>query len=124
MKRVFKYPIPVEDEFRLELPVEAQILTVQVQGNRPYLWALVDPAAPHDEIRFRLAGTGHPIEEDILGHGYIGTFQLNGGALVFHVFQIEWVPVERKVMPAASLAQFVTLAEQIGAVTTVQEPTP
>ena len=90
MLTVWKYPVPVEDEFELAIPVPARPLTVQIQDGMPYLWALVDPD-PNRLLarrRFRLAGTGHPIEEQNDELQYIGTFQMHGDALVFHVF---WV---------------------------------
>jgi hypothetical protein len=88
MKTVWKYPVTIGDEFTLEMPLAAKVLTVQVQHGAPYLWALVDPANV-DAMRtrrFRLAGTGHPIE-DTDGLKYVGTFQMFGGSLVWHVFE-------------------------------------
>jgi hypothetical protein len=84
MLMVYKYPIPIEDNFFLLLPADAAILTVQVQGEQPCIWAMVNPEAELRERRFRLAGTGRPIG---YGMSYIGTFQLYGGALVFHLFE-------------------------------------
>ena len=85
MKRVYKYDIDVLDNFVLELPEDAQILTVQMQYGSPVIWALIDDDKPLKERKFRLAGTGHPIEENVK---YIGTFQLMDGALVFHLFEV------------------------------------
>lgn len=83
-KRVWKYPLPIDDEVSVEMPEGACPLTVQVQGGRPTLWALVDPDAVPTTRRFRIAGTGHPIGADVGAH--VGTFQLADGGLVFHVF--------------------------------------
>ncbi|GAJ02446.1 unnamed protein product, partial [marine sediment metagenome] len=39
---------------------------------------------------FRLSGTGHPLGEDYLRIiDYIGTFQMENGALMFHLFEIK-----------------------------------
>ena len=84
MRKVYKYDIPMEDEFTLDLPTGSQILTAQSQFNQPKLWVLVDPDKPKKPAKFRLAGTGHPID-DRVGQ-YICSFQLHGGALVFHLF--------------------------------------
>jgi hypothetical protein len=91
MRRIFKYPIPIQDYIELDLPVGAQILTVQVQHNVPCLWALVtltldETTEPH---RFYLFGTGHPMPDNKpkLELQYVGTFQLHGGELVFHLFE-------------------------------------
>jgi hypothetical protein len=95
MHSVYKYPIPVEDEFTISMPTGAVVLTVQTQRRgqgglareEPNIWALVDPTAPHEPRHFRLAGTGHPIEEEELGR-YVGTFLVRDGQLVFHVWEV------------------------------------
>ena len=88
-RRVFKYSCDLDDKFTLSLPVGAEILTVQAQHGMPILWALVDPKQPLEERYFRLAGTGHPIMYDMGSeYNYIGTFQLHGGSLIFHLFEM------------------------------------
>ncbi len=86
--KVFKYPIPTKDSFSLLLPKEAKILAVQTQKNNPCIWALVDTNAPNETRRFRLAGTGHPIDENMDDLNYIGTFQMLDGVLIWHLFEI------------------------------------
>lgn len=90
MKRVYKYEVPIQDQFALQLPVGAQVLTVQTQyGDAPRLWALVDADSAVTELRsFILRGTGHDIEEPVDRLIHCGTFQLQDGALVFHVFEV------------------------------------
>lgn len=85
-KVVWKFPVPVSDSFELDLPIGAEVLTVQVQRGEPQLWALVDPDAPKEKLRFRILGTGHSAKnaDRLL---WIATFQLHGGDLVFHCFQ-------------------------------------
>lgn len=86
---VYKYPVTMEDHFALDLPEGSRLLSVQAQHDIPQLWALVDAEQKRLERRFfRVAGTGHPISEppDRLRH--VGSFQLIGGALVFHLFEI------------------------------------
>jgi hypothetical protein len=90
MLSIYKYPVPIDDYFTLELPFGARPLSVQVQNGGPQLWVLIDPGERRtEERRFRLAGTGHPIEESSDFLEYISTFQLSGGALVFHVFEVQ-----------------------------------
>ena len=96
MKQVFKYPINRyestgigarwEPEFALELPDGSQILRADMQGGAPVIWALVDPSpiVRMTTRRFRLAGTGHVIEQEHLSH--ISTF-FDGG-LVMHLFEV------------------------------------
>jgi hypothetical protein len=93
MLRIYKYTIPVEDEFVLQLPAEAQVLDVQTQHGWPQLWALIDPKASTESRRFILRGTGHDIRHYTTETlKYCGTFQLQSGQLngqlVFHVFEV------------------------------------
>lgn len=87
MTTVYKYPLAVTDEQTVEMPAGV-ILTVQVQHGTPCLWAAVDPSSPMTKRVIRIAGTGHLIDDSIATHRYIGTFQLAGGALVFHAFEV------------------------------------
>lgn len=87
MRTVWKFPIEPADSFALEMPADAEILDIQVQHGNVFLWALVNPKAKMGRRVFRLAGTGHPIEEgDELR--YVASFQLHKGDLVFHVFEV------------------------------------
>ena len=73
------------NETVVSIPIGAEILTVQEQYGEPKLWALVDPSAEKEERKFVVYGTGHPVKEN--PGKYINTFQMNGGTLVFHVFE-------------------------------------
>lgn len=90
MNTVYKYPVPITDGFYLELPAGAKVLSFQVQGggSSPYIWVLVDTERPKVRRYFRVAGTGHPIENAPADLRFIGTIQLSGGALIFHLFEI------------------------------------
>ena len=81
---IWKYPVEATDSFLVEMPIGARILSVQVQRDEVCMWALVDPNAPTEGRRFNVYGTGHPIRRD--PGEFVGTFQLRGGALVFHLF--------------------------------------
>lgn len=83
--KIFKYPLQVKDIQMVEMPRGAAVLTVQAQGETPCIWAKVDPAAPPIKRCFVTYGTGHDADDGAAVH-YVGTYQLRGGALVFHVF--------------------------------------
>lgn len=96
MKVVFKYRVELKDEFEVPLPVNAQVLCVQVQRGEPFIWVLQSSVRRSAEEnfatvqrRFRLAGTGHQIApfSDARDWRHVGTFQLRDGALVFHLFE-------------------------------------
>jgi hypothetical protein len=85
--RVLKWTLSVTDFQTLELPTGAVILSVQVQHDKPQLWALCDENVTTVQMRFiAIYGTGNTI------HGnagrYISTFQMRGGDLVFHAFEV------------------------------------
>jgi hypothetical protein len=88
MKTIYKFFIPIEDHFSIELPKDSKILTVQVQKENAFIWVLLDIEQEiKQKINFRLVGTGHPINDNI--KYYIGSFQMCEGNLVFHLFELE-----------------------------------
>lgn len=86
-KVIYKYPLQIEDNQVFEVPKGAIILCVQIQREEPVLYALVDPSAETEEREFQVTGTGHELIDDV-SRVYLGTIQLRGGDLVFHVFEI------------------------------------
>jgi hypothetical protein len=87
---VWKYKIPDEDEFTINMPEGAQVLTVQVQPSvrSVVIWALVNPEHRTCQRSFRLAGTGEPIDWRPEALRFIGSVQLHRGLRVLHVFEI------------------------------------
>lgn len=95
---IWKFEPLASEAFSLRMPRGAEILTVQVQHGKPQIWAKVDPTAPVESRRFALFGTGHRIpDERESEHAlrYVGTFQVDGGALVFHLFEASPLDIER-----------------------------
>jgi len=82
--QVWKFSVPVSDEFELEMPRHAEILFIAVQDDSPFIWARVVPGRHKETRKFKLRGTGHPIDT-VSTH--LGSFMLRGGALVFHLFE-------------------------------------
>jgi hypothetical protein len=84
--KVWKWKLEVTDRQTLTMPVGVQLLDVQMQGNDCCLWALCDESADLEPRRIAIYGTGNPMPDD--PGKYIGTFQLYGGNLVFHAFDL------------------------------------
>ena len=84
-KTVWKYPASFGGSWTQLMPVGAKVLSVQTQGNRLQIWALVDPHAPAETREFATYGTGQPMPDD--PGQFIGTYQLDGGGLIFHLFE-------------------------------------
>lgn len=91
MKTIYEYPIYVSDLYTLELPEGAEILNVQLIEGHPCICAMVEtePATTNKEPHLiETFKTGSPIyNADTIQRKYIGTYQLQDGDLVFHVFE-------------------------------------
>ena len=90
--KIWKWQLNVEDRQQISMPKGAQILTVQIQHDVLCLWALVDDTAGPFQQESRwvaIIGTGNPIPTSLKLKQYIGTFQLYGGDLVFHVLNTD-----------------------------------
>jgi hypothetical protein len=83
-KTIWKYTL--EHRIQLQMPKGAEVLTVREQGEEICLWALVDPSAEKETRQFHSFGTGHDVDD--LPMKYVGTSHLEGGALVFHTFEV------------------------------------
>lgn len=92
-KTIWKFVLKTIDKQELEMPYESEMLTVQTQHGIPCLWALVNPEADKEVRHFEIFGTGHPITCDMgIVRAYIGTYQIDDGALIFHVFENIGIP--------------------------------
>lgn len=90
METIWKYKLKVTDEQIIKMPLLAEILTVQGQGDDICLWALVNPEAEKEDRTILVFGTGNPIPKTFEYHinaFYIGTAQMYNGALVWHIFE-------------------------------------
>ncbi len=83
--RVFKYPLAAMSRQIVQMPKDAAILDLQVQGSVPTIWALVNPMSSFESRIFTIYGTGRDMP--VNPGKYIGTFQLDDGVLVFHLFE-------------------------------------
>ena len=83
--KIWKFPLDVTELQGISIPSTARILTAQTQHEIPCIWAQVDENTALVTRKIRIAGTGHDIPENSKGI-YIGTFQLRGGAFIYHVF--------------------------------------
>lgn len=86
-KTIWKYELVATQKQTLMIPEGAEFLYIDVQHEIPQIWMLLNPLAPQMPKTFITIGTGHPIS-DKLGR-YLGTYMLQDGFLVFHVFEGE-----------------------------------
>ena len=89
MSVIWKYETEIVDYVNFDIPKEGKILSVQIQHGTTCIWVLIDPSQPKEKRYFKIAGTGHPITEPIETLDFIGTFQMVGGSLIFHLFELQ-----------------------------------
>ena len=85
MITVWKYPLAITDRQVLNMPRDAQVLSVEADetGHAALLWALVDTDAPREDRAVLIYGTGNPAPEDT--GKFIGTVRTHG-RFYWHVF--------------------------------------
>ena len=90
--RIFKYAAPlseIDDFVEVEMPTEAKIVSVINQRETLAIYAQVfDYDSTKQVRRFRVAGTGHPIDDLGVNARFLGTVSFRGGGLVFHVWEV------------------------------------
>lgn len=90
MKKIFKYPFGASSIASIEMPIGAEILSVEDQGGVPTLWALVDPNAEKKHRKLAVFGTGWEIEPGSRAdvNTYVGTVHMKQVPLVWHIFDL------------------------------------
>ena len=86
MPAIWKQQLDVTGEQVVALPKGSELMCVQAQRDIPCVWFLVPDTTTtwKEERRIYIYGTGH--EHEQISGKYLGTYQLHGGSLVFHVF--------------------------------------
>lgn len=81
---VFKYVLPLRHASLVEMPLGADILSIQDQRGDLTLWALVNSNEQQTVVReFTVVGTGHLFK----AHGHRHVASVQQGAYVWHVFE-------------------------------------
>lgn len=83
---IYKYEIPVVDEFDLNLPLGSKILSVVEQNDNIVLYAMVIPELITKPVKIRVIGTGNPMPSGMSDYEFLGTVKLYEGKLMFHIF--------------------------------------
>ena len=105
MRSIYKYNVIEAKSGIIEGPI-IKLLSAQVQHENIVVWAEVDTDAPVRKFQVIPIGTGWPLDPPagrkcvLDTHTFLGTVQLAGGALIFHVYYKELTPatVEEKVV--------------------------
>lgn len=85
---IFKYQMPVLEEFSMELPIGAEILRVADMDGMFWMWALVNTNKPVRARHFRAFKTGAKIPDNLVLKyiGFCAIFvQMELGLYIFEV---------------------------------------
>jgi hypothetical protein len=82
MRTIYKYPLTLAAVQKIEMPLGAELLAVQIQGKQICIWAVVNPEEEENVQTFYIVGTGHPMPEGRVR--FLGTVQ--DDPFVWHVF--------------------------------------
>jgi len=85
-KAIWKYPVPREREFTLDMPVDRVLLTVDhdALGELSMWWEVV-PDSEREDVHFIARMTGEEVsDEESYKQWYLGTFLDSGFVLHLH----------------------------------------
>lgn len=90
MTTIYKYPLDLIELNEIDMPEQAEILSIQLQNGVPCIWAMVSPDFPKEKRAIRMIGTGHEVNpcEPLQ---FIDTIQFYPDpwtCIVFHFFEI------------------------------------
>jgi hypothetical protein len=86
IRLIYKHKIPRQGQFSLDLDIDAEILTVQLQNTDLCLWTLSDPKSTKCRNNFVWIRTGEEIEHKSIN--YVKTVQIDDGKKVIHLFKL------------------------------------
>ena len=86
MKVIYKYPISVDRDQPVTLPIGAKILCIKEQHSQLFMWALIDQEEDtRENVTILMYGTGYDVREP--SQEYIDTVYTSGGDYVWHFFK-------------------------------------
>lgn len=87
-RRIHKYAIqpPYLPRVLVDMPAGAKVLSVQMELDMPWIWAVVDPEAPDVQRAFWLVRTGDKWPDESRAR-YLTTLLIGAGVLTLHVFE-------------------------------------
>lgn len=86
MQTIWKFKLELGNRTKVTMPLGSRVISVSNQQNDLVIWALVTPNKLLTTKTFRIAGTGHDLEEDE-EMVFIGTVQMPVG-FVWHIFEL------------------------------------
>ena len=82
---IWKATLKLADVQTIDVPEGAELLCAREQFEKICVWFRCDPSARKTQREIAIVGTGHPAPGN--EGRYLGTASLQGGTLMFHVFE-------------------------------------
>lgn len=82
---IWKTVLQLAGAQEIMIPAGAEFLCAREQFSDICVWFRCDPSAPLAPRKIAIVGTGHTAPDD--EGRYLGTASLQGGRLMFHVFE-------------------------------------
>lgn len=76
MKTIYKYPLPVQEKYVIELPKGARIIRAEDVDGLFFLWAIVDTEAEKEQRYLEFYKTGQEIKTPVEDLVMLGTCKL------------------------------------------------
>lgn len=76
MTSIYKYSLPVQEKYTIELPKGAQIIRVEDVDGLFFLWAIVNTDHENETRYLEFYKTGQPIETPLADLVFLGTCKL------------------------------------------------
>ena len=95
MNSVFRYFIKITDDQTIKIPLlhglslKDSVLKIDTQYEIPCMWVMVEDENKPVECKIFIRGTGHSCDSIFTKPDtYLGSFQLQDGRFVMHVFGV------------------------------------
>jgi hypothetical protein len=91
---VWKYELPMANEFTLELPAQYRILSVQPQFGKYQMWVLNNAFSEKRPVLFCMVGTGQELPEPPTASyfDHLATIKQHDDMIVLHLFRVSPFP--------------------------------
>jgi len=93
MNRILKYPLNITDKQTIKIPLQHgmslkdSVLKIDIQREYPFMWVMAEDENEPIECEIFTKGTGHTCDSIFTRvDTYLGSYQLQGGGFVGHVF--------------------------------------
>lgn len=87
--RIWKYQMPVAEQFTMKLPEGAEIIRMDGENGYLWLWAVVNTEAPLEERTFESFKAGGTMPDDLSRHVFMGMASIYiQQELMLYIFEI------------------------------------